>query len=518
MPITVDQIAGTRERFFRMLPNKGFSNIRHFRSEVFQSEFISELDPSGHKINDPTYYENPIKKKPIVDDNGNQTGQFQYIETQLQRVSIPMQKVILEKHLTHLCGDELKFTLNKLNPTDSESSDFIELKQGWKNKNMETAKYEFCHSIKSTGDGAFCAVLNDGELSYRVFSVSKGDKLHPIRDFNGKLRLFGREFTAYDYDRNEDVPYMEVWDDNNYTLLTYDTNIEGTYIVWDSKTFKIQNANDNEIDGWRVVDKPRPHGFKKIPIVYLKDENGACWSAVQDLIDKFEMALSQLYENNKHYAFRILVIKGGLEVQGDLNGNANVLAFEDPDGDAKPLEGADASSSFKLQLEQTLKYILMGSFTVLPPESPSGDLPGVTIKIMYSPAIEQGLNDINFYNSAIDEIFDLFKYGYGIEKKKIIQYNNLDIRADMTVYIHQNESENVNNMVLLKQAEIVSEESLRGQTNYAAPDENIRMQRQRDRELVQQRKELLNEASTQPKETTNDGMNDTNLERQLLAQ
>ena len=517
MPITVDQIAGTRERFFRMLPNRGFSNINNFRSEVFQSEFIAELDPNGHKINDPTYYENPIKKKPILDENGNATGEFQYIETQLQRVAIPVQKVILEKHLTHLCGDELKFTLNKLNPTDSESNDFIELKQGWKNKNMETAKYEFCHSIKSSGDGAFCAVLNNKEFSYRVFSVAKGDTLHPIRDFSGNLRIFGRQFSAYDYDRNEYVPYMEIWDDRNYTLLSYDTDINGSYLVWDTDTFLPRPANEKEADGWKIVKNPTPHSFKKIPIVYLKDDNGACWSTVQDLIDKLEMALSQLYENNKHYAFRILVIKGGLEVQGDLNGNANVLAFEDTNGEAKTLEGADASSSFKLQLEQTLKYILMGSFTVLPPENPSGDLPGVTIKIMYSPAIEQGLNDINFYNKSVDRIFELFKEGYGIERKKTIQYNGLDIRADMKVYIHQNESENTNNMVLLGQASIVSKETLREQTPYASPDENIRMKRQEQHDLELQREELVGSQSVLDQNTDNDGVNDTNTERQLLA-
>ena len=230
------------------------------------------------------------------------------------------------------------------------------------------------------------------------------------------------------------------------------------------------------------------------------------------------MALSQLGENNKHYAFRILIIKGGLEVQGDLNGNANVLAFEDPDGDAKALEGEDASSSFKLQIEQLLKFTLMGSFTVLPPENPSGDLPGVTIKIMYSPAIEQGLNDINFYNASIDKIWSLFKYGYGIEKKKTIQYNGLDVRADMKVYIHQNDSENMNNMVLSAQAGIDSRETLRGYSPFSAPDENTRIQRQENHELEQQRKELLNEVSTQPKETTNDGMNETNLERELLSQ
>ncbi len=121
---------------------------------------------------------------------------------------------------------------------------------------------------------------------------------------------------------------------------------DAKYIVWDSETFQPRPANENEFDGWRIVQEPTPHGFSSIPIVYLKDEKGACWSPVQHLIDKLEMALSQLFENNKSYAFRIMVVKGGVNIVGDLKGHARAMAFKDKDGDAKFMEKADASSSF----------------------------------------------------------------------------------------------------------------------------------------------------------------------------
>lgn len=519
MPITTDQIYNTRERFFRQTPNRGFRNTWQFRNEVFQAEFLSELDPDGHKINDPTYYENIIKEVPIM-KNGVATDQKRLIEVPIERVAIPLQKVILGKHLTHLCGEELKFVQHKIKPSKTESETFISFKQGWKKKNMETAKYEFCESVKATGDGAFCAVLTDKVFSYRVFSVLKGDTLHPIRDFSGNLRIFGRGFTAYDYERMEDVPYLEVWDDKNYTLFSYSTDLDGDYMVWDSETFLPRLATDGELDGWAVVKKPTPHGFKKIPIEYLKNEAGACWSSVQPLIDKLEMALSQLFENNKSYAFRIMVVKGDVTIQGDLKGQARAMLFDDKEGGAEFMDKADASTSFELQLKETLKYILMGSFTVLPPENVSGDLPGVTIKLLYSPAIEGGLNDKNFYNKPMDRIVDLFKEGYGVEKIQTSNFTMLDLRGDIQIYIHQNESENTNNMVLLKNANIVSAETLREQTPYAAPDEEIRMERQEQHELELQREELVGSQSVTDviTETTNDGMNDTNVERQLLAQ
>lgn len=86
----------------------------------------------------------------------------------------------------------------------------------------------------------------------------------------------------------------------------------------------------------------------------------------------------------------------------------------------------------------------MGSFTVLPPEIKGGDLPGVTIKILYSPAVEKAINDKNFYNAPIDNVVNLFKEGYGIELEKTTQYNKLDIRGEIIPYVHSNDAETAN--------------------------------------------------------------------------
>lgn len=521
--ITTDQISGTRERFYRTLPSRGFGNINPFRHEVFQSDFLAQLDTAGHSINDPTYYENIYRKQPKVDSNGNEIkGQYELKEEQLERVSIPMQSIILSKHLTHLGGENIKFVQHNINPSDKERETFVNFKQGWFKKNMETAKFEFMKSVKATGDGAFCAVMTNGEFSYRVYSVLNGDKLHPIRDFYGNLRIFGRSFSQYDYGREEEVPYMAVWDDKYYTLLSYDTEYkpDAKYIVWDSETFQPRPANENEFDGWMIVQEPTPHGFSSIPIVYLKDEKGACWSPVQHLIDKLEMALSQLFENNKSYAFRIMVVKGGVNIVGDLKGHARAMAFKDKDGDAKFMEKADASSSFDLQLNNTLRFIELGSFIVLPPEKLNGDLPGVTIKILYSPAIEQGLNDKHFYNKSIDRIVELFKEGYGIDQEAPSDYTKLDIRGDIQIYIHQNDQETMSNLVLGVQAGFTSRETASETSPYSAADELSRLDKQKDQDLEYEMKSERAKLVGSPanNEGYADGMNETNTQRQLLAQ
>lgn len=525
--ITSNQISDTHERFYRTLPNRTlpdrvFGNINPFRHEVYQSEFLAQLDTAGHNINDPTYYENIYRKQPKIDSKGNEIkGQYEIKEEEIERVSIPIQRIILNKHLTHLAGENIKFVQHNINPSDRERETFVNFKQGWAKKNMETAKFEFMRSVKATGDGAFCAVMTNGIFSYRVFSVLNGDKLHPIKDFHGNLRIFGRSFSQYDFGRREEVPYMEVWDDQYYTLLSYDTEYKSDrqYIVWDSETFLPRKAEEDEFDGWRVVKPQVLHGFNSIPIEYLKDKNGACWSPVQHLIEKLEMAISQLFENNKSYAFRIMVVKGGVNIVGDLKGHARAIAFKDKDGDAKFMDKADASSSFELQLNNTLRFIELGSFIVLPPEKLNGDLPGVTIKILYSPAIEQGLNDKHFYNKSIDRIVELFKEGYGIEQGKPSDYSKLDIRGDIQIYIHQNDNETMSNLVLGVQAGFTSRETASEISPYSAADELSRLNKQKEQDMEDDAKsERIKLVGSDSKNNGfAEGMNETNLERQLVA-
>lgn len=519
MSISPDIIQQHRERFYRQLPNFGFSFNNRY--EVKPQVFLSELDPNGHLINDRMYYQDIVKEQPVLAKDGKPTGKTVPVTIPIERVSVPLQKVILEKHLTHLCGERIKFTNHNLNPTPKEQDLFSRFKQGWEKKNMETAKYEFCRSVKATGEGAFCASMDNGKFTYRVFSLLNGDTLHPIRDEKGRLRLFGRSFNTYDYTTQEHIMKMEVWDDTHVTVFSYrtlDKNDNVNTIQWDGETFKRLQAQSEEFDGWQIDKEPTTHSFKGIPIIYLKDEDGACWSHVQPLIDKLELALSQLFENNKHYAFRIMVVKGDVTIQGDLNGHARAMMFDDKDGDAKYMEGSDVSNSFGLQLTETLKHIERGGFVVFDTDKISGDLSGIALKIRYSPAIEQALNDKHLFNASIDIMVELFKEGYGIELGQISDFSSLDIRGDIQVYIHQSDTETYNNMVLGLNSGSISVQTATEVLPHAAADELSRLDRQKEKEREWEREELLGNLPKQnnPKQM-DDGMNDKNLERQILA-
>ena len=87
----------------------------------------------------------------------------------------------------------------------------------------------------------------------------------------------------------------------------------------------------------------------------------------------------------------------------------------------------EASQSFELQINTLLKMIFMGSFVVMPPEVKSGDLPGVAIKLIYSPSLEKAMIDCKEFDESIDKMKRLFLHGYGTEKGQLTKFLNLKI-------------------------------------------------------------------------------------------
>ena len=240
-----------------------------------------------------------------------------------------------------------------------------EFKQGWIKKNMEERIFEAAKAEKITGDSAICGYVSGGVFGTKVFSWLNDEILYPhYGNITGKLDAFGREYRTCKKDSmTVSKEYLDVWDETYLTTYERANNLK-TKVV---ETFGF--------DGWSVVARSE-HGFGFVPIAYKRSSIGACWSLVQDLIDKYELAVSNLCENNKAYAFRILFMKGddvGIS-KFDSTGAPQVITGN-KDTDAKLLERADASPSFELQLNILLKNIFTGSFVVLPPEVKGGDLP-----------------------------------------------------------------------------------------------------------------------------------------------
>lgn len=439
---------------------------------VTQADFIREFYPSGHRINDSSWYQDEIKK--IKDE---ETGEEHYCFVPVERVSVSMQRVIVEKRLTHLCGNPIQITYSGLKTSKKQKDLIYNLSQGWENKNMNTAFFYLARSVYITGNGAFCGYINNKKFGWRVFSFLDGDTLYRKRDFvTGELEVFGRRFKQYDPSGNKSGEYMNVWD--NQKIYTY------RYAGVNSKRKKIKTDQLFGLDGWELI-KSGLHGFDFVPVAYSYDPNGACWSFSQDNIEKLEVSLSRLREVNKSRAFPTLVVTANSVkiVRGNLNKPVSVIKINDPAGNAKILDGGETSQSFTLEIEKLLKFILMGSFIVLPPEERSGDESGASIKIKYSPSIEIAKTDANFFNQTVDDMLRIFKHGYGIEKGNVSDYDDLDVNASIKVYIHQNEAEYIEMLYKAVQAKFLSIESAATKSGLGTNDEYKRLENQAETEL-----------------------------------
>lgn len=433
-----------------------------------QADFIREFYPSGHKINSPAFYPNRIKFE--EDEKGNK----RFFEEKVMRVAFPFQMIITIQQLVHLCGNDIHHELTAAQVNDKLKESFLEFQKGWLDKNMEITFYEFAKSVKITGDGAVVFYMDKGEVGTKVLSFFDGDILYPhTNSITGKMEYFARQYSDYDSEGKELVSWVELWDSKYlYRYRQTKAGLKGAV----NKLKEIFG-----IDGYELESKEL-HQFEECPVVYLRDKHGACWSFSQSNIDDFELAVSHLCQNNMAYAFPIMLLKGeDVEIKGDMYGAVKAITMGKED-DAGFMNRPESSQSFELQFNTLLKMIFMGSFTVMPPEVKSGDLPGVAIKLIYSPSLEKAMIDCKEFDSSIDTMKRLFIYGYGIERKMSTPFANMKVLSWAEPYVHQNAAELINNLVQAVGGGFLSRESASELSGYGRNNEWDRIMREKKEE------------------------------------
>lgn len=455
------------ERISDGSPHPVNSTSYRFR-EIDQIEFLRELDPRSHNIFDRNWYQDDKKQDP-------ETGKWYWYP--VERCAIPFQYIIKTKHLTHLCGNNIQFTDSNQTPSDTDKDLLVNFKQGWRNKNMEVAWYDCANSAECTGDVAFCGYLANNEFGYRIFSFFEGDILYPHYNYvTGKMDLFGREYSRYNFIEGETEKILEVWDNKN--MYTYkrrkQSGAKGVY----NKFMKLLGLND----GWEEIYKT-PHNYPFMPISYHRKKYGACWTLVQPQIEQYEKDFSRYLEVNKSNVRPIIVITGdNVEIKGDADKPITSIVTG-AGGDAKRIPAGEVSQSYENQLRIQRESIFMGAFVVLPPEARSGDESGISIKIKYSPAIEQAMADANEYNLFVDEMVKIFKYGYSVEIGDTTGYQTMNITGEIIPFIHQNEAEIMQSLMTGVSAGYLSKETAAQECPYSANDELRRLKEQMKSEL-----------------------------------
>lgn len=500
-----------RKPFFELTPKGYMTHDGYYKNEVSdnedpqmpqdtlyrviktQKDFLREFYPTSHKIFDKDLYPDIWRKNP--EDN-------KWYVQEIQRTAFAFQQVIHTKQTLHLTGNDIQFELEgdpEMKKQEENINLLAKFKKGWYMHDMEIRHYEAVSSYKKVAEAAVVGYFDKNKkFGTRTLAFDRGDTLYPHTDpLTGELVVFARKYYDYDEEGNEKIEWVEVWDDRKFYRFKKQVN-EGAV----KKTIK-KIAKIFGIDDYTCVEE-KDHGFPFIPVAYVRNDDGPCWSAVQKNIEDYEEAFSYLCENNKAYAFPIMKLKGDgddITIIGDTDGSAKTIQITDTNGDADFINGTDASEAFATQLNKSYDLIYELSFTVKPPELKSGDLPGVAIKLLYSPAIEVAENDAKKMHPFLDQLVRICKYGIGMEEDCMATMTGLPIHAWVEIYVHQNKSEIITNLATAVQNSFLSKQTASERCpDFPVNDEYDRIMREKKEEDQQ---DLLMDMQRADNETEN---------------
>lgn len=468
------------------------------RKIVTQEDFLRELDPSGHIINNREAF-------PDIWRQNEEDGRW-YVQ-EIPRYAFAFQQIILTKHLTHLCGNDIQFELSDTKVSGEARETYNRFRQGWATKNMEVAWYHFVKSVKATGDGAIIGYLDHGVFGYRVLSFLQGDRLYPHYDMRtGRLLYFARTYNSYDEVGGVSRRMVDLWDDRFYYRFSQEG--DPTFIAKVGRALKSLFTDD---EGWDT-EFIGEHGFDKIPVAYHRDDYGPCWTFSEEAIENYEIAFSNLAHSNHDFGLPIMYVKGNgsAEVTNADMSYASKIMLLPSDGDIGFLNRQDASNAYMAELNKLEESIYKQSNAVKTPELKAGDTPGVTLKIMYSDAYEKAMCDAHEYDDALDKVVEIFKWGYGIESESRLKFLNTAIHHYIEPYIHLNTAELTQNLSTAVFAGFLSRQTASEKFPLATPQEWERILREKHDEdmhrlLVEEQSiEIENTAEIADEDNTTD--------------
>jgi SPP1 family phage portal protein len=214
---------------------------------------------------------------------------------------------------------------------------------------------------------------DDKDIKAKVLSNDEG-MMAPYFDASGDMIAFTWSFSSKN---SEDKTIKNVW-------------------IWtDILCYKCSDQS-----GTFALDENLPHGFDKIPIVYITQEFPE-WYEVESLIDRYETGLSKLGASNDYSGYPLLKLYGEVQSMPDRNDDGKTLKFPMKEvdnesgktihGDAEFLTNSNAPESVKLEMEtlENLIYSLSStpnlSFDNM--KGSIGNISGVALKLLFLDSI-----------------------------------------------------------------------------------------------------------------------------------
>jgi SPP1 family phage portal protein len=198
-----------------------------------------------------------------------------------------------------------------------------------------------------------------------------------------------------------------------------DKTIKNVWIWTDTLCYKCSDQS-----GTFALDENLPHGFDKIPIVYIAQEFPE-WHEVESLIDRYETGLSKLGASNDYSGYPLLKLYGEVQSMPDRNDDGKTLKFPMKEidnesgktihGDAEFLTNSNAPESVKLEMEtlENLIYSLSStpnlSFDNM--KGSIGNISGVALKLLFLDSIIKSKMNEGDNRTMMQRIIKIFISG-----------------------------------------------------------------------------------------------------------
>lgn len=441
-----------------------------------QGQFLLELDPNCHKVlfddNVPT-----ITMK--IKDGG-------YVNIEYKKMAVPFQEIIKNKHVLHLCGNKMQFTLIDAKPGEQQRKDFVTFKQYWAARNQDGMRTKMVDAQMSVGSAGLLYYFDrHGQVKSRLLSYMDGFILCPHNDENGDRLM---ECVYYE---SEGVKYLDCYDDEYVTRFTSGEIFDG------------------EVDmGWHRYPSVK-HGFSEIPLVTKRGK--VAWDNVQNIIEVYEVIYNIFLVVQKRHGWGILYIKGKFNNDGQTIAGAVVLNDTNPEGTGSAeFKQAPTPDGMLQTLELMEETIQKGSGTtfILPKDiRTSGDTSGVAIQITQSLDNEESLRGAIEWQNVADKMCRLFKEGLakelvssGQQPTAVTDFQKLHISAYFKEWKPRSDSEYNNMLESLKNSGLISTKTGIQKNTESTPDEEARIAE--EREMLKQEELAQAAVSINKKEVT----------------
>ncbi len=423
---------------------------------ITQEQYARELDLYCHDV--------------LFDDNIPafcvKLADGSYYDVKFEKVALPIQRIIKDKQVMHLCGNKMQFTLLDSEPTETQSRNFITFKKYWDLRNQDGMKRKFVDAQKSYGDAGLLYYFNEyGQIKSRLISFADGYTICSHSDQNGERLV-------------ESINYYDEY--GNEVIDSYDD------LFMTRWTCKVESTEDNT--GW-VRHAPIAHGFKECPLITKRGK--VAWEEAQSAIPGYEALYNIFLIVQKKYGNGILYIKGKFNENTKKIAGSFVLndSSLEGNGDAKFLEPPTPQNMIDT-LTQQFETIQLSSKTtfILPKDiKTGGDLSGLAVQLTREMDILNAEDAVIEWQNVADKMQRLFKYGLSkelVETKEnefaVTEFDDLRISAKFKVWRPFNEYEFNQMITILKGAGVLSKETSIELNTLSKPDEKMRIAKEEE--------------------------------------